>query len=239
VSAADGGSAREEVLARVRSALEGTPDATRAAAAAEIPRAYRPRGDLAPGALELLDLLTDRLEDYRATVRRCTPDRLADAVAAAVGEGLAVAAESSRERARVVVPPGLDRAWLGRGPAEAVVDGADGAWLTADDLDRVDGVVTGAAVAVAETGTIVLDAGPDQGRRIITLVPDLHVCVVRADQVVATVPEAVARLEPTRPLTWISGPSATSDIELNRVEGVHGPRTLQVVLVEDGGPAEA
>jgi L-lactate dehydrogenase complex protein LldG len=108
----------------------------------------------------------------------------------------------------------------------------DGATST-DELDTVAGVVTACAVAVAETGTIVLDAGPDQGRPALSLVPDLHVRVVRADQVVQTVPEAVARLEPTRPLTWISGPSATSDIELNRVEGVHGPCTLEVLLVTD------
>jgi L-lactate dehydrogenase complex protein LldG len=228
-------SAREEVLARVRAALDGTPEATRAAAAAAVPRDYRPHGDLPPGAPELLDLLTDRLVDYRAVVRRCGPDGVASAVADALREGLAAAAESSAQGARVVVPPGLEPAWLEGAPAEAVVDGAEGRTLTADDLDRLDGVVTAAAVAVAETGTIVLDASPDQGRRAITLVPDLHVCVVRAGQVVATVPEAVARLDPTRPLTWISGPSATSDIELIRVEGVHGPRTLQVVLVEDGG----
>jgi L-lactate dehydrogenase complex protein LldG len=94
-------------------------------------------------------------------------------------------------------------------------------------------VVTAAAVAVAETGTIVLDGSPDQGRRIISLLPDLHICVVRPDQVVASVPAAVARLDPRRPLTWISGPSATSDIELNRVEGVHGPRNLHVVILQE------
>jgi L-lactate dehydrogenase complex protein LldG len=239
------GSARQEVLARVRAALDGTPDATRAAATAQVPRGYRTSGDLPSGAPELVDLLEDRLVDYKAVVRRCRPAGIADALAAALTEGLAAADESSLEGARVVVPPGLDRAWLAAAPVEVVTDGARdldgtaGPWLDAAALDRVDGVVTAAAVAVAETGTIVLDASPDQGRRAITLVPDLHVCVVRADQVVATVPEAVARLDPVRPLTWISGPSATSDIELIRVEGVHGPRTLQVVLVQPDPVNEA
>jgi L-lactate dehydrogenase complex protein LldG len=198
-------SARDEVLARIRRALADRP------APPEVPRSYRRQGDLDLPAR--LDLLTDRLVDYKAAVRRCSPEQLVDTL---------VEALSARGAGRVVVPPGLP--WQLPG---AVPD--DG--LTAADLDRLDGVVTACAVAVAETGTIVLDSSPDQGRRLISLVPDYHLCVVRADQVVQTVPEAVARLDPDRPLTWISGPSATSDIELDRVEGVHGPRTLEVVLV--------
>jgi len=198
-------SARDEVLGRIRRALADR------LVAPEVPRAYRRSGDLDPAAR--LDLLVDRLVDYKAAVRRCSPTQLVDTLFNSL---------SARGTARIVVPPGL--AWDLPG---AVVD--DG--LTAADVDEVDGVVTACAVAVAETGTIVLDSSPDQGRRMITLVPDYHLCVVRADQVVQTVPEAVARLDPDRPLTWISGPSATSDIELNRVEGVHGPRTLEVVLV--------
>jgi L-lactate dehydrogenase complex protein LldG len=133
------------------------------------------------------------------------------------------------------VPPGVPAEWLPEGVDVIKDDGLD-----ADTLAAVDGVVTGAAVAVAETGTIVLDASPDQGRRIITLLPDLHICVVRPAQVVASVPEAVARLDPRRPLTWISGPSATSDIELNRVEGVHGPRNLHVILLAaPAGPTDS
>ena len=103
--------------------------------------------------------------------------------------------------------------------------------LSVSELDGVDGVITSCAVAIAETGTLILDGSPGQGRRVITLIPDYHLCVVFADQIVADVPDALARLEATRPLTMISGPSATSDIELNRVEGVHGPRTLEVIIV--------
>ena len=203
-------SARAEVLQRIRSALGPDP------VAPPVPRAYRVRGDL--GASELLALLEDRLLDYKAGVTRCGPY-----VVAATVRGLL---DRLTFDGQVVTPPGLPEDWTsGR-------DVLPGDTATTDELDRVAGVVTACAVAVAETGTIVLDASPDQGRRAISLVPDLHVCVVRAGQVVQTVPEAVARLDPRRPLTWISGPSATSDIELSRVEGVHGPRTLEVVLVE-------
>ena len=215
-AAADGTAAvpdaRSEVMARIRSALGEHPPVV------EVTRGYRTSGEHRPGAAELLDLLQDRLVDYKAGVTRST----ADQVPATVGGLL----ERLAGGGRVVVPPDLPGDWT----AGADVLRDDGA-LTSAELDRVAGVVTACAVAVAETGTIVLDAGSGQGRRALSLVPDLHVCVVRADQVVQTVPEAVARLEPRRPLTWISGPSATSDIELNRVEGVHGPRTLEVVLV--------
>jgi len=194
-------SAREEILARVRAATAG-------AASVPAPPPVR-AGDPASGAT-LLDLFAERVADYRAVVERCTPDELAGRVAAAVEGRVAV------------VPQGLGVEVPG-----AVVDTG----LTALELDEVDAVVTEATVGVAETGTIVLEHGAGQGRRALTLVPDLHVCVVRTDQVVPDVPDAVALLDPVRPQTWISGPSATSDIELDRVEGVHGPRSLHVILV--------
>ena len=158
----------------------------------------------------MVALFAERVADYRAVVERCTPRQLKARLTAALPEG------------RIVVPAGLSVT-----VPDAVVD--DG--LSAAELDACAAVVTDATVGIAETGTIVLDHGPGQGRRAITLVPDVHVCIVRADQVVADVPDAMPRLDPTRPLTWISGPSATSDIELSRVEGVHGPRTLHVLLV--------
>jgi L-lactate dehydrogenase complex protein LldG len=215
---------REEVLARIRAALgsdgAGAPEAP--------PAAYRTSGDL--HGEPLLDLLAERLAHYRASVRRSSPAGLGAAIAAALAE---------RGARRVVVPEGLDL------PPLPGVDTVTDHGLSPQDLDALDGVITGASVAIAQTGTIVLDGSPDQGRRAITLVPDYHLCVVHADQVVELVPEAVGRLEPRagRPLTWISGPSATSDIELSRVEGVHGPRTLEVILVEsllrDAPPALA
>jgi L-lactate dehydrogenase complex protein LldG len=224
--AVTGPAARDEVLARIRTAL-GSPapgssapgssaPGSQAPPADPVPRGYRTSGDL--GTAQLLDLLAERLRDYGCTVRRTAPAQLMTAVGEALGQ---------RGAGRVVAPPGLGLTGL-PGGTEIVAD--DG--LSPAALDAVDGVITGAAVAIAETGTIVLDGSPDQGRRAVSLVPDYHLCLVRADQVVALVPEALARLDPGRPLTWISGPSATSDIELDRVEGVHGPRTLDVILVE-------
>ena len=207
-------SAREEMLGRIRAAnaAAGHP------AAPEVPRDYHRTGTHPAGAPELLDLFRDRLVDYKATVL----DAPADGVAEAVRVALADAA------GQVVVPPGLPDGWWPDGltATRAPDDG-----LSPADLDAAAAVLTGCAAACATTGTIALDGSPDQGRRAITLVPDVHVCVVRAEQVVQTVPEMLAALEPTRPITFVSGPSATSDIELERVEGVHGPRTLIVVLV--------
>ena len=197
--------AREAVLGRVRAALA---DADRSEA--HVPRGYRTR----PPREGSVDLFVERVEDYRATVTRCAPADLGATVAAALPAG-----------ARVVFPPGL--------PVDLPdkVDGTVDTGLSAHELDGFAAVVTAATVGIAETGTIVLTHGEGEGRRALSLVPDLHVCVVRVDQVVPDVPDAVALLDPVRPQTWISGPSATSDIELDRVEGVHGPRTLHVVLV--------
>ncbi len=209
--------AREEVLSRIRTAL-GTGAGGEQARGADVPRRYRTAGTRSPEAL--LDLLASRLADYRARVRRAAEGTLAAEIAAAL---------AARGAHRVVVPEGLGL------PLPPGVDAVTDAGLSPAELDGMDGVITGAAVAVAETGTIILDGSPGQGRRAITLVPDYHLCVVRAGQVVELVPEAVERLRlpasAGRPLTWISGPSATSDIELSRVEGVHGPRTLEVILV--------
>ena len=161
----------------------------------------------------MLDRFAERVADYRATVTRCAATELEATVVSAL-DGAST----------VVVPAGLGIDL----PGSVLDDG-----LTSGDLDAADAVVTEAAVGVAETGTVVLDHGPGQGRRVITLLPDLHVCVVHERQVVPDVPDALARLDPLRAQTWISGPSATSDIELSRVEGVHGPRRLHVVLVRD------
>ncbi|WP_246158937.1 LutC/YkgG family protein [Catellatospora sichuanensis] len=197
--------------------------------------------------MSLAELFAERAGDYRAGMHHCTEDELPEVLA-----GLLAGAS------KVVLPPGVPAAWTTALPVPVLADGPAGTvgrtgtssaagapvgddglgsglvhLLTPAELDEAGlSVLTGCAVAIAETGTIVLDAGPGQGRRLLTLVPDHHVCVVRDEQIVADVPDMIPALaDPTRPLTMISGPSATSDIELNRVEGVHGPRRLDIVCV--------
>lgn len=208
-------SSRDAILARIREATADAPDPAPPAAA--VPEAAPAQDHRA-----LVDLLAENLADYRARVHRAAEAELPAVVARLL---------AGRGARSVAVPPGLPAGWLADAAGVEVREDTAERPLTALELDGVDSVLTGCRVAVAVTGTIVLDAGPAQGRRVLTLAPDHHICVVRtADQTVASLAEALARLDPTRPLTWISGPSATSDIELDRVEGVHGPRTLDVIL---------
>ncbi|MEU1874433.1 L-lactate dehydrogenase complex protein LldG [Streptomyces sp. SAI-195] len=211
-------SSRERILGRVRRALADVPDDARPYEEAVARNYLREHGQRS--VAQTVDLLAENLADYRAVVHRTDEEELPLLIMRLLAQ---------RGPRYVLVPPGLPPAWMSAADPTRVHDRAVS---TPHELDRVESVVTGCAVAVAETGTIVLDGSPDQGRRRITLVPDHHICVVRVpDQVVSSVPEALERLDPQRPLTWISGPSATSDIELDRVEGVHGPRTLEVVLL--------
>jgi L-lactate dehydrogenase complex protein LldG len=199
-------SAKADILARVREALGPSP------AVPEIPRAYRAAGSLPRDGI--VELFCERVAEYRATVHRVAADELA----ATVREILAGAE-------RVGAPVGFP---------DVGIDVIADASLTVAELDTLDAVITGSALAIADTGTIVLDSGPRSGRRALTLVPDHHVCIVEARTIVPSVPDAVARLAEAaaegRPITLVSGPSATSDIELDRVEGVHGPRTLDVIV---------
>jgi L-lactate dehydrogenase complex protein LldF len=205
--------ARDAILARIRDAVAG------AAPPAAEPPAYRTEDSRSRD--EIVTLFAERVAEYRATVHRVAEGEVAAGTAAICAD---------QGAARLGVPADLPAEW--RPPQLELVEDRD---LTAAELDELDGAITGCAVAIAETGTFVLDGGPGQGRRALSLVPDLHVCVVRAEQVVGLVPEAIGQLEQAahdgRPLTFVSGPSATSDIELNRVEGVHGPRILHVLLV--------
>lgn len=221
-------SAKDAILARIRAAQpsppseqNGTMDVVIAERGGALPT-YQPTDDR-PRA-QLIAELIDRLRDYKATVERIAADSLPATIAAAC-EQYAIQ--------RLVIPVDIPSNWL---PAqvEALRDDPP---LTNADLDSSDGALTGCAYAVAQTGTIALDGGPLQGRRALTLIPDRHICIVHADQVVGSVPNVVTRLgsQPIRPITFISGPSATSDIELSRVEGVHGPRTLHILLVDDEG----
>ena len=206
--------ARTEILGRIRTALSDRPEPDL------VSWAYgRP---VSTGDDDVVDRFIERTADYRAEVERVGADEVGAAISralSAAGVRTVVADDEVSERWAA----GVDITWV-----------ADST-LPAGELDAIDAVVTTATVGIANTGTIILDHGPGQGRRAISLVPDMHVCIVTVEQIVSDVPEAVARLieggSSTRPLTWISGPSATSDIELDRVEGVHGPRTLHVIVV--------
>ena len=216
-----GASAKETILWRVRRATRDVPEDERPE---DVPveRGYREEGE--EPRETVVARFADHVAEYEATVHRLKDDDLPAAVEKALSE---------RGVHRLVVPPRLPEAWVPEG-VEVLRD-AD-ARLTNEELDGADGVLTGCALGIAQTGTIVLDAGAEQGRRALTLLPDYHLCVVREDQVVDLVPEAFTKLEASvkeegRAVTFISGPSATSDIELNRVEGVHGPRTLEVLIV--------
>lgn len=212
--------AKEAILYRIRRATRDVPESERPE---EVPveRGYREKDE--GSREEIVARFAERAAEYKADVHRVGEDELPRAIEEAVAR---------RGVERLVVPQGLPEGWI-PGGTEVLRD----AWppLTNEELDASGGVLTGCALAIAQTGTIVLDAGPGQGRRALTLLPDYHLCVVRADQVVGLVPEAFAELEATvkeegRAILFVSGPSATSDIELNRVEGVHGPRTLEVII---------
>jgi L-lactate dehydrogenase complex protein LldG len=211
-------SSREEILRRVRTATGGASMEEEVWTAWNaVPRQYKRRG--VQQRELVLELFEDRLRDYDATVVRCERGDVARSVAGMLSE---------RGKRRLVVPAGLAKEWL---PADFqfVVDEG----LTAIELDGFDGVLTGSSVAIAETGTVVLQNVAGQGRRAVTLVPDYHLCLVRVEDVVETVPEAMDRLRATSSLatTFVSGPSATADIEMTRIKGVHGPRHLDVILI--------
>ena len=213
--------AKETILWRVRRATRDVPQNERSEDVA-VERGYRKGGD--DPREDVVARFAENVAEYEATVHRVGKDDLPGAIEKTLAD---------RGIKSLVVPPRLPEAWLPEN-VEALLDAASPP-LTNEELDGADGVLTGCALGIAQTGTIVLDAGEGQGRRALTLLPDYHLCVVREDQIVDLVPEAFAKLETAvkdegRAVTFISGPSATSDIELNRVEGVHGPRTLEVLI---------
>lgn len=213
---------RDEVLRRIRRALGGTRPSAEIIESewAGINRNYRRKGNLEPHAV--LDELEDRLRDYDAQVVRVTQVELEETIAGLLrGRGLRT----------LVIPEALEQVLGAELPNG--IDFVEDKAFTAAELERFEGVVTGCSVAISQTGTLILQGVPGQGRRALTLVPDYHLCVVSAEAVVETVPEAIARLQPTASLatTFISGPSATADIEMTRIKGVHGPRFLDVVVV--------
>lgn len=215
-------SAKADILARIRRATRDVPQRERPEDVL-VERGYRKEDDARRE--ELIEQFAERTAEYDAEVRRVHVEDLPEAIADAL---------ERRGVEQLVIPPGLPEKWIPKN-IEPLRDGTEGRYLTNEDLDGSDGVLTGCSLGIAQTGTIVLDAGEGQGRRALTLLPDYHLCVVREDRIVGLVPEAFAKLEDAvkgegRAITFISGPSATSDIELNRVEGVHGPRTLEVLV---------
>ncbi len=215
-------SAREEILGRIRDALQDVPVGEQTGDVA-VARDYRREGG-APRE-EMIERFIERVSDYKVTVRRVSEQDLPEAIAAAC---------AARGVHRLVAPADLPRSWMPAG-IELLRDEPP---LSNAQLDQSDGVLTACALGIAQTGTIVLDSGAGQGRRALSLLPDYHLCVIFETQIVDLVPEAISRLADevrlrAQPITFISGPSATSDIELNRVEGVHGPRTLDVLVVSE------
>ena len=211
-------SARETVLGRIRQALgDDRRTETRAAEYAGLPRRYHTEAD--PNREAIVQLFVERLHDYGASVYPCAEAAIAETVAAVL---------QARTAGGLLVPRALPAAWLPTGFTFTPQDG-----LSYADMDRSAGVLTGCALAIALTGTIVIRHSEGDGTRALTLVPDFHLCVVRADQILHTVPEGIRAMAElgSAPLTTISGPSATSDIEMTRIKGVHGPRTLAVILV--------
>jgi len=208
--------AKETILWRIRRATRNVPEDV------TVVRGYRKEDTAARE--EIVERFAESVAEYEATVRRIKTDELSGAIEEALAR---------RGVKRLVIPPYLPKEWIPEG-IETLRDAARPR-LTNEELDASDGVLTGCALGIAQTGTIVLDSGRAQGRRALTLLPDYHLCVVREDQIVGLVPEAFAKLEGTvknegPAITFVSGPSATSDIELDRVEGVHGPRTLEVLI---------
>jgi L-lactate dehydrogenase complex protein LldG len=213
--------ARETILWRIRHATRDVPEEERPEDV-RVEREYRTED--AATREEIVARFAERTAEYDAKVHRVGRDGLPGTIEEIL---------KRRGVRRLVIPPYLPKGWIPEG-TETLRDAAHSR-LTVQELDESDGVLTGCALGIAQTGTIVLDAGRAQGRRALTLLPDYHLCVVREEQIVGLVPEAFAKLEETveaegRAITFISGPSATSDIELNRVEGVHGPRTLEVLI---------
>jgi L-lactate dehydrogenase complex protein LldG len=217
---------KEKVLSRIRTALgRANKDEARAFDAAEMKRDYQQKSEL--GREEILKLFAERVSEYRAVTEQLREDKLAERISRIC---------EKEEIKKLVIPPGLEDGWTEKlsGSVTSLQDELSP--LSKEELNAADAVLTNCILGVAQTGTIILDAGPGQGRRALTLLPDFHICVVREEQVVGIIPEAIRKLDEIvrntgRPVTFISGPSATSDIELNRVEGVHGPRKLHVLIV--------